>query len=250
MLWSEEDLQPGPLPMWFQISQRLTTAIEKGTFASGDVLPSESALVNRFGVSRTTARSALDHLENAGLIERRQGRGSIVLPPRVDQPLALLSSFGEDMRARGLTPSYRTRRVVRRAPSRVVAEALGIDKGERAVFVDRLLLADGAPLAISMSWLHPQHLANHRLPTKAQLDAGSLYSWLERECGLRITRGSEYIEASTADAEASGALRVHLGAPILVARRMSRSVSGPPVEYVVLRYRADRYRYHIEMVRP
>jgi GntR family transcriptional regulator len=248
--WSEEDLQPGPLPLWFQIAQRLSVAIEKGEFASGDVLPSESTLVKRFGVSRTTARSALDHLGHGGLIERRQGTGSIVLPPRVDQPLTLLSSFGEDMRARGLEPSYHTRRITRRSPSREVSEALGIDKGERAVLIDRLLLADGAPLAVSTSWIHPLYLVDHPLPTLAQLDSGSLYFWLETERGVRIARGTEYIEASTADAETSNALVVHLGAPILVARRLSRPISGPPVEYVVLRYRADRYRYHIEMVRP
>ncbi len=59
-------MQPGLIPLWFQIADRLNKAIERGEFSPGEKLPSEAELNRQFGVSRTTARSALDWLENEG----------------------------------------------------------------------------------------------------------------------------------------------------------------------------------------
>jgi len=248
--WSETDLQTGPVPLWHQLADRLRTAVEKGEFIQGDALPSETALIRRFGVSRTTARSALDHLENEHLISRKSGRGSIVLPPRVDQPLNLLASFAEDMRARGLTPSYRTRSVCRERASAEVAAGLRIDRRTRVVLVERLLIADQQPMAVSRSWLSPDVLAGHDLPTVSEMDNGSLYVWLERVCGARIARGQQFIEATTADSQLADLLGLVSGAPLLVARRSASVAGGTPVEYVVTHYVADRYRFCVDLVRP
>ena len=250
MAWDDHDLEHGPVAMWFQIAERLRTEVEKGTFQPGDLLPPESALIRRFGVSRTTARSALDQLEAEGLIARRSGRGSIVQPPRVDQPLNLLSSFAEDMRARGLTASYRTLGVSSRRSPAEVASNLEVSRGRRVTAIDRILCADGSPLAMSRSWISPHVLAGHEPPTADELDQGSLYAWLEEVCGFRVSAGDEFIEAAVADERIAKSLAIAPGDPVLTARRRSRSADGRPVEYVIMDYRADRYRYRVELVRP
>lgn len=250
MAWDEEDLDGGPVPLWFQIAERLRTGLEKGEFPTGSALPSESSLGRRFSVSRTTARAALDQLEHEGLVTRRSGKGSIVLPRRVDQPLNLLSSFAEDMRARGLVPSYRTQRIERVRATRDVAAQLGLDHGERVVCISRLLCADGIPLANCRSWLSPWVNAAGGVPRAADLDGGSLYTWLENQCGARIAVGEELIEAAVADIQTASLLETQEGSPILKANRTSKTADGRVVEYAVLHYRADRYRYRIELVRP
>ncbi len=249
MSWDAEDLAEGPVPKWFQIAERLREAIGKGEFVEGDALPSESVLIRRFGVSRTTARSALDDLEAARLIARASGRGSIVLPPQVDQPLNLLSGFGDDMRSRGLTPDARTTSLKRARVTAEAATGLGVDRGTQTTVVSRLLLADGSPIAYSVVWLHPVAVAKAH-PTAADLDGGSLYDWIDRESGLRIAAGSQFIEAEAATGELAAHLRITAGDPVVVARRTSRAGNGQVLEYVVTRYRADRYRFHVEMVRP
>jgi GntR family transcriptional regulator len=246
--WDDEDLVGGPVPLWFQISERLRTALEKGEFVRGDALPSETALTKRFGVSRTTARAALDYLESAGLIERRSGRGSIVLPPKVDQPLNLLTSFGEDMRARGLRPGYRdVHTAVVRAGAEVAA-ALGVEPRTPVVRVDRLHLADDDPIALSSSYISPTAVAPDD-PIDEGVLSMSLYAWLEDHRGVRIAGGTEVIESDVADEETAARLQVPVGAALLVARRAARDQAGAPVEYAVRRYRADRYRYRIELSR-
>jgi GntR family transcriptional regulator len=250
MSWDDEDLTDGAVPLWFQIAERLRTAVEKGEFVPGDRLPPESALERRFGVSRTTARAAMEQLSHEGLITRKSGKGSIVQPRRVDQPLNLLASFAEDMRARGVTPGYRTLGVKRTAATAVVASELGIDRGQRVVCINRVLLADGSPLAISSSWLSPWVTAAGGVPTTERLDSGSLYEWLDVDCGARIAAGTEFIEAAVADADVASLLQIDESSPVLRTARTSTTADSRPVEYALLYYRADQYRFRVDMVRP
>lgn len=68
----------GSLPQYRRIATELRAAIEHGDLRSGDALPSEAALMDRYHVSRGTARQALADLEGAGLIESHHGRGRYV----------------------------------------------------------------------------------------------------------------------------------------------------------------------------
>jgi GntR family transcriptional regulator len=250
MAWDDEDLEPGPIPLWFQVRERLREAIAKGEFGPGDALPPESMLNRRFGISRTTARSALDSLENDGLVSRRSGHGSIVLEPRVDQPLNLLASFAEDMAARGRKPGYRTRSVVAKRLPAEIATAFDLRRGTLAITIDRLLLADDEPLAVSLAWLAPQVVPIKMRPTTSELDSSSLYEWIETTAGRRIARAEEYIEAAVADADIAKRLQMKRGDAVIIARRLSRTVDTTPVEYVTTTYRANRYRFRVELVRP
>src|SRR5690349_6785769 len=250
MAWDDEDLEHGPVPLWFQIKERLRDAISRGEFAPGDALPPESMLNRRFGISRTTARAALDSLENDGLVSRRSGHGSIVLEPRMDQPLNLLASFAEDMAARGRKPTYQTRSVLPARMPAEVAAAFGLTRGTRAIAIDRLLLADDQPLAVTESWLAPNAVPVRLRPEPTELDTCSLYQWIEVATGNRIARGEQYIEAAVADEELAKRLHVCAGDPVLIARRLAYTADGTPVEYVVATYCANRYRFRVELVRP
>jgi GntR family transcriptional regulator len=247
MLWSADKLSEGPAPLWLQIAERLRASVLAGEFRVGDKLPSESDLNREFGVSRTTARAALDKLEHEGLIVRKSGKGSIVVPKRVDQPLKALGGFGADMRARGLDPSYRTLSVARRRPNAEAAAALGMTEPGEILTIDRVLCADGAPIAVSRVWLSPQALGERAAPTVTDLNSGSLYAWISRHLNVRLVGGEEFIEAAVVDKTTARRLGVAPGAAILVARRAMHDEAGATVEYSVMRYRADRYRYRVEL---
>jgi GntR family transcriptional regulator len=245
-----QPLDAGPLPLWFQIASRLRHEVRSGRFAPGDRLPSESELNALYGVSRTTARSALDRLEHEGLITRQPGKGSIVLPPQVDQQLKTFAGFADEMRLRGLRPSYDTRSIRRLPATRDVARNLNVELGEPVTVVDRVLLADGFPMAASQSWISPRVLKDHVLPDKTKFNSMSLYAWIENVCGTRIVGGDETVEAVNADKAIAKRLKIPVGAAMLVAHRLSKSRDRTPVEYVVIRYRADRYRFSIGWTRP
>lgn len=243
--WSEPLPESSPLPLWFQVAERLRVAIAAGTFKPGEPLPSEARLNETFGISRSTSRAALDKLEQEGLITRRSGKGSIVLSPRVDQPAMQMLGFAEDMRRRGLSPSYATLSAGPAPLTAEAAEALGLGRGARAFRSRRLLKADGVPIGIAVSWLAPRLFVSIAPPTAAELESGSLYEWLSGRCGVRIAGASEFIEAATVTAEMAGELGVGEGAAVLIARRRSHDAEGLPVEYAVLHFRSDRYRFHL-----
>ena len=245
MRWNDI-LSSSPAPLWFQIAERLRTSIAVGEFKPGDALPSEAEINAAFKVSRTTARASLDRLRQEGLISRQSGRGSIVLKPRVEQPVNQLASFSEDMRRRGLRASYATFSAAIQSASAAAADALGLAAGAQAFRIHRLLLANDEPMGMSESWLAPAILGA-RVPTPDELDAGSLYEWLGRYSGTRIAGAQEFIEAAVADADMARRLDVRPGAPLLVARRRSRAEDGSLIEYAVMHYRADRYRFSIDL---
>jgi GntR family transcriptional regulator len=247
MSWNEGDLSPDAAPLWRQIADRLRRSIATGEFRPGDVLPSEAEINAAFQVSRATARASLERLRQEGLISRHSGRGSIVLAPKVEQPVNELASFSQDMRRRGLRPSYSTFSALSEPPRAEAAEALGVSASANAFHIRRLLLADDEPIGMSESWLAPWVLSVGRQPTPEELDAGSLYEWLARVCGQRIAGAKEYIEAALADAAMARRLEVAPGSALLVARRRSHAADGRPIEYATMHYRADRYRFIIEL---
>jgi GntR family transcriptional regulator len=249
MDWDQHGLLSGPQPLWWQIAERLRREIEFGGFKPGDILPSEAALNKTFGVSRTTARTALDKLEQEGLITRRAGKGSMVLPPHVLQPLNQMSSFAEDMRRRGFTAGYATLAARMAAMPPEAAVALGMAENVKAFMVSRLLSADGLAMAVSHSWFSPSLFSRHPLPTVAELNSGSLYAWLEQHCGCRIIGARETISAGIADGELARLLTIARGTAVLIARRLSHDNQRQPVEFATVSYRADRYSFTIDLVR-
>jgi GntR family transcriptional regulator len=247
MPWTDGNLLPDASPLWRQIADRLRRSIATGEFRPGDVLPSETEINATFQVSRATARASLERLRQEGLIRRQSGRGSIVLAPKVEQPVNELASFSEDMRRRGLRPSYSTFSAQSAPAGEEAAEALEINEGALSFHIRRLLLADDEPIGMSESWLAPWIFATGREPTPDELDAGSLYEWLSKVCGQKIFGARERIEAALADATMARRLEVAPGSALLVARRRSHAGDRRPIEYAIMHYRADRYRFIIEL---
>ncbi|MEW9804681.1 GntR family transcriptional regulator [Mesorhizobium marinum] len=245
-MWNKPLQESSPLPLWFQIAERLRQAIADGTFAAGDALPSESQLNEVFGISRATSRTALDSLEQEGLIVRKSGRGSIVLAPRVEQPAMEMYGFSEDMRQRGLRPSYQTIFAGRARANVEVSEALGIRVNSPIYHSRRVLRADEQPVGLALSWLPLGIFGEVAPPTIEELNSNSLYRWLNEKCGVKVAGARETIEATQAEADAAAQLELVAGAALLVVRRRSDTAEGLPVEYAILLFRSDRYRLHLE----
>src|SRR3954467_12298641 len=91
------------LPLYQQLQRALRQAIETRILSPDDALPPERDLATEFSVSRITVRKAIDGLVNEGMLVRRQGSGTFVCS-RVEKNFSKLTSFSEDMRARGRNP--------------------------------------------------------------------------------------------------------------------------------------------------
>ena len=238
--------KPVPIPLYYQIKSRLLEAIESGMLKPGDRVPSERELSDRFTVSRMTARQALVELENQGYLNRIQGKGTYVSIPKFEQPLAVLTSFTEDMRRRGLEAGAEVLSFVEAPAGRKTAQALGIDETASIYRLERLRLAGGEPMALEVS-----HLVAERFPAlmEQRFTDESLYRVLIERYGLRFGRATQSLEAVPANAYEAEILRVREGVPLLLMERVSRDSQDRPTEFVRSLYRGDRYRFTTELIR-
>jgi len=68
----------GKTPVYLQIAAILRDAISRGDFPVGRAIPSETRLMQQYGVARLTARKAVRVLADEGLVEVVTGRGAYV----------------------------------------------------------------------------------------------------------------------------------------------------------------------------
>lgn len=229
-------------PLYLDLRKRIETAIRDGLIQPGDALPSERELAVMAEVSRVTVRKAVQHLVMDGLLVQRHGSGTFVAPavPRVEQPLSALTSFTEDMERRGM--SVESRWLVRGlfAPSPEETMILGLSAVDKVARVNRLRLADGAPLAIERA-----ALSAATLPDPSAVGE-SLYKALEKN-GARPVRAIQRISAAHLDNGDAQLLRVAAGSASLDITRISYLASGKVVEFTRSRYRADAYDFVAEL---
>lgn len=237
-----------PIPLYRQVEALMVRRIEEGQLAPG-ARTSEQELTAEFGVSRITIRQALDELQRQGRVVRVPGKGTFVAQRPKLEPQSALTSFSENMEALGRRPGYRTLTVSVVPASEEIAEQLAVASGEPVLRIDRLLLADETPMALMRAHL-PGWIwnATPELFDRERLDRVSLYRTLESDLGLQLWKARETVEAMVAndDGDLLGLGRDDL---LLVVHRHSYDRDARPVEYTQLRYRADLYRYQVELFR-
>lgn len=199
-------------------------------------MPSEEELVQAYGVSRGTVRQAVARLAEEGLVERLRGRGTFAVDPdHLDRFLGV-GSLAITLRSLGVAESS----VVRAQDIRPAGDAgdpLGIPRDEQVVYVERLRLGDGEPLALDRSWL-PASIASELL--EADLTSGSLYTALARHCGVTVTGGREHVRPIAGSPEEHSLLRLPSHEALLLMDRVA--VAGDEaVEYRRTLLRGDRY---------
>ena len=240
-----------PLPLYAQLEDALLREIREGGLQPGDRFPSESAIRERYRVSRATVRQALADLEAGGVIRKVQGLGSFVAAPKI-RHVPLLTSFTELASSQGFVPSHRVlSSSEEEAPPDVAAE-LGLAEGARCRFLRRLFLADGDAVGLAETWLPLDVLHGHgELFDRDRLDQGSMYEVLQSEpIGLVLDHAVETISPGVVDAPSAQLLGCEAGTPVLLIRRLAFSPEGHAVESTRLVFVGDRYEYRVELHRP
>jgi len=209
----------------------------------GDAIPSERTLTQQFGLSRMTVRQAVDALVTEGVLVREQGRGTFVAPQRMDFEMRL-TTFGEEMRRRGMEPTTAVLAAQTVAATPDVAAALEIEPRAKVHYLYRVRSADGDPMCIEQVWV-PASLAPDLLADGAP---PSMYDAL-RTRGLAPEWGEDTLSADEATDTEASLLGLGEARAVLRAARRTYSEQGATM-YSRSCYRADRYSVWVPLRAP
>lgn len=232
----------GPIPLYFQIAQRIEKAILNGDLPAGSRLENEVSLGERLGLSRPTVRRAIQDLVDKGLLVRRRGIGTQVVHGQVTRGVELTSLY-EDLSRSGQKPSTKILEYkVTKADSKM-AEKLGVEIGSDVLYMRRLRAADNVAVSIMENWLPAEFIDI----TEAELNEHGLYQIL-RARGVTIRVAKQKIGARMASAPESTDLAIEKNASLLTMDRTAYDNSGRAIEFGHHCYRPDLYSFEVTLV--
>ncbi len=232
-----------PTPLYHQIFRILRNRIYSGEYALGSFLPGEQDIATFFGVSRITAKRALDDIAAAGLAVREQGRGTrVCIQPRSIAVRGSVHGLVHSLHAKGNSTVRLIAFDYVAAPA-AVAEALGLAEGAEVQRAIRVWYGESGPFNHLTTFV-PASIG--RCWTKADLSQRTLVSLLESS-GVRITRAEEEITATLADDTTGSALQIGAGSALLMITRTLLDAEDRAVEYLIALYPPDRYRYTVSL---
>lgn len=231
--------QSSSLPLYQQLQRALREAIDKRVFGPDEALPAERQLATELSISRITVRKAIDGLVEEGLLVRRPGSGNFI-NARIEKNFAKLTSFSEDMRARGRTP----RSVwIKRSEGTVTPEEalrLRLSPGAPVYRFHRIRFADEVPMCLEYATIVADYLPS--LDTVGV----SMYEALD-EAGHRPVRALQRLSAILLDEEQAGMLQARAGDAGLCVERLGFLRDGQAVEFCRSYFRGDLYDFVAEL---
>jgi GntR family transcriptional regulator len=186
----ERRTQMTKLPLWQQVRDDLRSRLEQGEFTG--FFPGEHELRAQYSVSRHTVREALRELRQEGLVTAARGQQTrLAAEAHIEQPIGALYSLFASVEAAGLEQRSLVRSLDIRADAHA-ADRLGLESSTPLLYLERLRLAGGEPLAHDRVWLPA---SGTRALLETDFGHTALYDELARCCGIRLTGGQERIQA-------------------------------------------------------
>jgi GntR family transcriptional regulator len=228
-------------PLYLQLRNGFARLIREGRLLQDESLPSERAIAESLGVSRVTARKAIDLLVEDGLVIRRQGLGNFIAQS-VDTPPTHSTNLIESSGDRGLISGARWIRRSLGAASPQEMVVLGLSPGTRVARLERLRLADETPVAYEATTVPASILPN------PDVLKGSLYDYFAEQ-GTMPVRALQHIRAANASARHAKLLSIPAGQALLCVTRVSYLDDGRAVETTDAWCRSDYYDFVFELRR-
>jgi GntR family transcriptional regulator len=233
-------------PIYLQIAEAIGSFLDSGVLPPGYVLPPERVLCAQFGISRMTLRQAMSLLDREGLINSRQGVGTVVTHSRLRKQQQEMHSFSEQIRARGGHPESRLISLELAIPTPPVRNFFELHGQQKVYEVQRVRLNDGAPLAWELARI-PELLCPGL--DRFDLARSSLYEILEQSYGLRPETCNEEISAEIPSSQQRKLLSLPARTAVLVINRKTYMGDGRPLELTRSVFRGDRYTSVVHSVR-
>ena len=238
-------LKPNRVSLATQAQEYLLGLVEGGVYQPGEQLPSETDLAGQLGISRPTLREALQNLEQEGIVVRRHGVGTFVtngLRARLEGGLEQLESILELGGRQGMDLRYDDLQLGEELADPELCEKLRVPAGTRLTNVQRVIVADGKPVAYMVDLV----LASI-LPVEA-FDAGftgSVLDLLRQDQGIQVSQAVAEIIALSADAQLAAKLAIDRGQAVLLLEEVVFDTEGGALDCSRNYFVPEFFRFHV-----
>lgn len=231
-------------PLYRRVADRIANHIYNGDWRPGEFIPNEFALADDFSVSQGTIRKAMSLVEEIGLVERQQGRGTFVRKLSEERSyyhfFRLAKPHGERVIPEPLVEQITTRKA-----NSEECEAFQLPRDGSVIVVKRLRCVDGIK-ATQEHIVLPEPLFVG-LSSEPQPIPSALYPFYHQRFGIFVIRAEEYIVASVADKSAAKDLEIAPSSAMLEVHRTAFDLKNRVVELRLSRFRSDIFHYKINL---
>lgn len=234
-------------PRYMALAETLRSGIAAGSPAIGELLPTEHALCETYGVSRHTVREALRMLSEAGLIARRRGAGTVVVAAEASEHFSQRLGGVDDLM------QYARDATLHPTDSRTgpidgaVARALGVAPVGDYFQVSGLRGEPSEP-AIALTDIYIR--LDLAPPVEALVElGGAVTEWIAREKGVATARIEQSISAGALTEREADALDAEPGEAALRTRRRYYDKGGRIIALSDSVHPADRFTYEMTLHR-
>lgn len=230
----------GRVPLHLQLERLLRDQIR--TLKPGDRLPTEKELIERYRVSGSTVRQALQTLVNEGLVCRKAAKGTFVAAPTIQEDLSELLGFYQVAKNMGFEPGSRLIEAAFVPAPEYAATPLLLAPGTEVCKIVRVRFADHVPVCLETFFLR-KHIGV--LLMAENLNTVACYPLIEDKYGVALAASRETISAHNATPKEAELLGIPARAAVLRVERVTYSSEDVPIEVAYNVYRGDRYRYGV-----
>lgn len=225
------------VPLHVQVEHLLRDLARKPEYQDGALLPNETALARKLGISRGTIRAGISKLVFEGLLQRKAGVGTRVATNKhLESGITAWRSFTREMASKGITVENYVQDYCLTRVLGEVANALQITTEVEIWRLDRVRGWGNQPVLNSTSWFHP------RLGLKGTEDfSRPLYEELEATTGVKPHHVVEEFMAVSADATKARLLQVPRTTPLLLRRHLVFDAGNRPIEFAEVYYVSSRF---------
>ncbi len=236
------------MPLYEQLRLVLQDKILLGDYPVGTLLPTEKELCEEFHISRITARKALEELARTGLIERVQGKGTLVADRKHTQNFNQIKGHKRTMEELG----YRgggiilSKKLIPPNPNLLRLFGFPEDSKQKFWHFRRLRYQNDDPVVIMNSFVREE--IGDKMLTYELKDA-SFYNLFEKITGRYVVDTKALISATVASPEVASLLNTQVGAALIWYRSLSYIEGGIPIEVNYSLFLGDRFHFETKFYR-
>jgi len=235
------------ISLWRQISETLVGEIKRGIWKSGEQLPADTVIAERFGVNRHTVRRAVGHLETEGIVRVERGRGTFVVEDVLQYRLGVTTRFTANLLQNHRAPTRTVLALSEVAAPAAASDALELEAGESCILLIVLGAANSVPLSLGHNYFPSRRLPDllRALREQSATAAGEFsITQALRSAGVdNYRRQRTQISARLPNEEETGPLRMPRTQPIIETESVDVIDDGTPVTYAKTCFRADRLQF-------